>query len=62
MEAVENGHEDVVDLLLEWGADLTITTKQRWTVFLIAEDGFNLAPSKSISEKLANAAPRNFWE
>lgn len=60
MEAVENGHEDVVDLLLEWGADLTITTKQRWTVFLIAEDGFNLAPSKSISEKLANAAPRNF--
>ena len=62
MEAVENGHEDVVDLLLEWGADLTIKTQQGWTVLLVAEDGFNLAPNHSVIEKLKRAAPNDMYE
>jgi ankyrin repeat protein len=57
MEAVENGHEEVVDLLLEWGADLSIKTDQVWTAQLVAEDGFNLAPNRSIIKKLKQAAP-----
>lgn len=52
MEAVENGHEAVVDLLLGWGADLSVKTRQGWTVLLIAEDGFNLAPNRRIIENL----------
>ena len=52
MEAVENGHEAVVDLLLGWGADLSVETRQGWTALLVAEDGFNLAPNRRIIEKL----------
>jgi hypothetical protein len=62
MEAVENGHEDVVDLLLEWGADLTTRTDQGWNVLLIAEDGFNLAPNRSMIEKLKHAVPEGMYK
>jgi hypothetical protein len=62
MEAVENGHEAIVDLLLEWGADLTIRTDQGWNVLLIAEDGFNLAPNRSVIEKLKSAVPEEMYK
>jgi hypothetical protein len=62
MEAVENGNEDVVDPLLEWGADLPIRTDQGWTVFLLAEDAFYLEPSASVIEKLKRAAPAKLYQ
>jgi hypothetical protein len=62
MEAAENGHEPIVDLLLKWGADMSMRTDQGWTVLLIAEDGFNLAPNRSVIEKLKKAAPEKVYE
>jgi hypothetical protein len=62
IEAVENGHEPIVDLLLEWGADMSTRTDQGWTVLLAAEDGFNLAPNRSVIEKLKRAAPEEVYD
>lgn len=61
MEAVEDAREEVLDLLPEWGVDLTIRTDQGWTVLLIAEDT-DFAPKASIIEKLRLAAPEDAYE
>jgi ankyrin repeat protein len=41
LEAVEHGNQDVVQLLIEWGADLTVCSEQGCTPFTIAEDVCN---------------------
>jgi ankyrin repeat protein len=41
LEAVEHGNQDAVQLLIEWGADLTVCSEQGCTPFIIVEDVSN---------------------